>query len=106
MQMLKSPWLREGGKEGFIRELCQANSRSTEAVEGRYGEVGLQLPVKIIWGAEDNWIPLESAWRLGIALKAKEVVVVEKAGHLSMLDQPAQVGVELGTWLISVSKRS
>ncbi|GFF52835.1 alpha/beta-hydrolase [Aspergillus lentulus] len=106
MQMLKSPWLREGGKEGFIRELCQANSRSTEAVEGRYGEVGSQLPVKIIWGAEDNWIPVESAWRLGIALKAKEVVVIEKAGHLSMLDQPAQVGVELGMWLISVSKRS
>lgn len=103
MQMLKLPWLREGGKRGFIRELCQANFRSTEAVEGRYGEVGGSVPVKIIWGAEDDWIPVESAWRLGNALKAREVVVVENAGHLSMLDQPAQIGVELGRWLSAVS---
>ncbi|KAK7427010.1 hypothetical protein QQZ08_006437 [Neonectria magnoliae] len=102
MQMLKSPWLREGRREGFIREMCQANSRSTEAVEGRYGEVGSNLPVKIIWGADDRWVPVETAWRLGKALKAKEVVVVEKAGHLIMLDQGAQLGVELGTWLSAV----
>lgn len=103
MQMLKSPWLREGGKRGFIRELCQANSRSTEAVEGRYGEVGSKLPVKVIWGADDSWIPVESAWRLGKALGAKEVVVVDKAGHLIMFDQPAQVGAELGRWLGGMS---
>lgn len=103
MRMLKSPWLREGGKERFIRELCQANSRSTEVVEKRYGEVGPNLPVKIIWGAEDNWIPVESAYRLGKALKAKEIVVIEKAGHLVMLDQGAQLGVELGRWLSAVS---
>ncbi|KAI2904398.1 hypothetical protein CBS63078_5612 [Aspergillus niger] len=101
MQRLKSPWLRDGGKEGFIRELCQANFRSTEAVEERYGEVGPNLPVKIIWGTEDNWLPVESAYRLGKALKAKEIVVIEKAGHLIMLDQGAQLGVELARWLCS-----
>ncbi|KAI9163119.1 Dihydrolipoyllysine-residue acetyltransferase component of acetoin cleaving system [Paramyrothecium foliicola] len=103
MQMLKAPWLRKGGKAGFIRELCQASYRSTEEVEGRYGEVGPSVPVKIIWGREDNWIPVESAHTLGGALKAKEVVVIEEAGHLVMLDQPAQVGVELGRWLSIVS---
>ena len=103
MQSLKSPWLRERGKEVFIRELCQPNFRSTEPVEERYGEVGPNLPVKIIWGAEDNWIPVESAYRLGAALKAQEVVVTEKAGHLIMLDQGVQLGVELGRWLSAVS---
>lgn len=102
MQMLKAPWLRSGGKQGFIRELCQADARSTEEVEPRYGEVGSRLPVKIIWGANDNWIPVESAWRLGKALKAREVVIIKEAGHLVMLDQPAQVGVELGRWLTAV----
>lgn len=99
MQMLKEPWLREGGKRGFIRELCQANSRSTEEVEARYGEVGPKLPIKIIWGADDKWLPVEVAHRLGNALKAKEVIVIDKAGHLSMIDQGARVGVELGLWL-------
>jgi pimeloyl-ACP methyl ester carboxylesterase len=68
-------------------------------VEAQYREVGRGIPIKIIWGADDTWIPVESAWRLEHALDAKEVVVIEKAGHLSMLDQPAQFGVELGRWL-------
>jgi pimeloyl-ACP methyl ester carboxylesterase len=99
MDILKAPWLKEGGKAGFIRQLCQANSRSTDEVESRYGEVGSQIPVKIIWGAQDNWIPAEDATRLGNALQAKEVVHIEEAGHLVMYDQPAQLGVELGNWL-------
>jgi pimeloyl-ACP methyl ester carboxylesterase len=101
MQMLKAPWLKDGGKKGFIRQLCQANSRSTAAVQGRYAEVGQILPVKIIWGANDEWIPVETAWRLGKALHAKEVVVIENAGHLIMYDQAAQLGIELGRWLAS-----
>ncbi|KAL2673579.1 hypothetical protein Neosp_012021 [[Neocosmospora] mangrovei] len=104
MQSLKAPWLREGGKEGFIRELCQANSRTTDEVEGRYGEVGTSIPVKVIWGAEDKWIPAEDAHRLGKALKAREVVVIGDAGHLIMLDQPAQLGVELARWLCTVGQ--
>ncbi|KAH7353171.1 Alpha/Beta hydrolase protein [Pyrenochaeta sp. MPI-SDFR-AT-0127] len=77
MQMLRAPWLRERGREGFIRQLCQANSRSTEAVEGRYGEFGQEVPILILWGAQDSW----------------------EAGHLAMYDQPAQLGLELGRWL-------
>jgi pimeloyl-ACP methyl ester carboxylesterase len=103
MQMLKTPWMREGGKAGFIRQLCQANSRSTEEVEGTYGEVGEQIPVKIIWGAQDNWLPVQVAARLGKALNAKEIVHIEEAGHLIMYDQPAQLGVEIGSWLSSVA---
>jgi pimeloyl-ACP methyl ester carboxylesterase len=101
MQMLKAPWMKEGGKAGFIRQLCQANSRSTEEVEGRYREVGQRIPVKIIWGAQDNWLPMEVASRLAKALNAKEVVLIEEAGHLIMYDQPAQIGVEIGSWLNS-----
>ncbi|KAG8672110.1 hypothetical protein FPOAC2_05477 [Fusarium poae] len=103
MQMLKEPWLREGGKRGFIRELCQANWRSTEEVEGRYGEVGSKLRVTVIWGGDDKWLPVEGAYRLGNVLKAEEIVVIDKAGHLSMIDQSAQMGIELGTWLNEAS---
>jgi pimeloyl-ACP methyl ester carboxylesterase len=102
MEMLKEPWLREGGKKGFIRQLCQANLRNTDAVEGRYHEVGESMPVKIIWGENDDWISVNTAKRLGDALKAKEVVIIAEAGHLIMYDQPAQLGVELGRWLTSV----
>jgi pimeloyl-ACP methyl ester carboxylesterase len=102
MQTLKAPWTKEGGKAGFIRQLCQANSRSTEEVEVRYAEVGQQIPVKIIWGTQDNWLPVKIAARLGNALNAKEIVHIEEAGHLIMYDQPAQLGIEIGSWLSSV----
>ncbi|KAH7406759.1 Alpha/Beta hydrolase protein [Phaeosphaeria sp. MPI-PUGE-AT-0046c] len=103
MELLKAPWMKEDGEAGFIRQLCQANSRSTEEVEGRYGEVGQHIPVKVIWGAQDNWIPVEVATRLGKALNTKEIVQIEEAGHLIMYDQPAQLGLELGEWLVRVS---
>jgi pimeloyl-ACP methyl ester carboxylesterase len=99
METLKSPWMRPGGKKGFIRQLCQANSRRTDEVEGRYGEIGAKMPVMIVWAKQDRWIPVETAERLRKMLKAKEVVVIEEAGHLVMYDQAARLGVELGSWL-------
>lgn len=103
VKMLKEPWLREGGKAGFIRQLCQAAHRSTEVVEWRYPEVGKAMPVKIIWGAQDDWIGEESAWRLGKALGAQEVTIIQDAGHLIMYDQPAQLAVELTRWLCTTN---
>jgi pimeloyl-ACP methyl ester carboxylesterase len=102
MRMLKAPWLAEGGKKGFVRQLCQAAHRSTEEVEGRYAEVRRSFPVKVIWGRQDNWILVDDAHRLGKALGAKEVVEIEGAGHLVMYDEPVQLGVELAMWLSSV----
>lgn len=105
MEMLKRPWLRdEEARKGFVRQMCQANSRSTEEVEGWYGEVGKRMPVKIVWGKEDMWIKCETAERLGDALGATEVVIVEGGGHLIMYDEPARLGVELGLWLGSVEQ--
>ncbi|KAI4186869.1 MAG: hypothetical protein L6R41_003195 [Letrouitia leprolyta] len=104
MEMLKRPWIEsEEGRKGFVRQMVQANSRSTEEVEGRYCEVGEKIPVKVIWGKEDKWIPVETAERLKEKLHAKEVAVIEGAGHLIMYDQEGKLGIELGWWLNSVT---
>ena len=66
---------------------------------GRYAEVGRDTPVKIIWGKEDNLIPVDRAEKLATLVGAKEVVLIEEAGHLVMLDQTEQLGVELSRWL-------
>jgi len=56
MEMLKRPWITtEEGRKGFVRQMVQVNSRSTEDVEGRYHEVGKKIPVRIIWGKEDTY---------------------------------------------------
>lgn len=103
--ILKQPWLRDrDGREGFVRQMCQANSRNTDAVEGRYAELGGRMPVCVIWGKDDKWIPVENAERLSKVLRAKQVVVIDGAGHLIMYDQGERLGVELGWWLSSVSR--
>ena len=106
METLKRPWIAsEEGRKGFVRQMVQANSRRTEDVEGRYHEVGKKMPVRIIWGKEDKWIPVETAKRLKEKLDAKDVVVIEGAGHLVMYDQQGRLGVELGWWLGKVSQK-
>lgn len=105
MEMLKSPWISsEEGRNGFVRQMVQANSRNTDEVEGRYSEVGLEIPVRVIWGREDRWIPVETASRLAEKLNSKDVVFIDGAGHLVMYDQEEKLGVELGWWLSRVSQ--
>lgn len=106
MAILKSPWTSsDEGRRGFVRQMIQANSRSTEEVEAKYPEVGEKIPVQIIWGKEDRWIPAETAERLKEKLHAERVVLIEDAGHLVMYDQEGMLGVELGWWLSRVSHR-
>ena len=100
MEMLKRPWITsEEGRKGFVRQMVQANSRHVDAVDGRYHEVGKSMPVRIIWGKEDKWLPVETATRLKEKLNAKDVVLIEGAGHLVMYDQEGKLGVELAWWL-------
>lgn len=102
MELLKYPWVHTNtGRKGFVRQMVQANSRSTVEVEDRYHAVGKEMPVQIIWGTEDQWIPVETAERLKTKLNAQRVVYIQKAGHLVMYDQEGKLGVELGWWLRS-----
>jgi pimeloyl-ACP methyl ester carboxylesterase len=103
--MLVEPWLegRSQGQEAFVRQMIQAYQRHTE-LEERYGEIGDRIPVKVIWGKEDAWIPVERAEKLTKVIKAKEMVLVEEAGHLIHYDQPVRLAVEVATWLSQVAK--
>ena len=108
MSMLKQPWLESNGgiqgKEGFIRQMQQADQRDAEEVAPRYAELGARMEgrVKIIWGRDDKWIPYDRAERLAKMIGGgaeREVTLIEEAGHLMHFDQPARLGVELGLWL-------
>lgn len=103
---LVEPWV-DGGSQGqmaFVRQIFHANQRHVEEVVGRYAEVGASMPVKIVWGKEDTWIPVDRAEKLGKLVGAKEVVLVEEAGHLIMFDQPERLATEIAMWLVQVSQ--
>ncbi|KAL9090041.1 MAG: hypothetical protein Q9159_002209 [Coniocarpon cinnabarinum] len=93
----------EGGTQGparFLQEMVQAHNRTTGDLEKRYGDVGKQIPVKVMWGANDSWLPPEIAHRLATALNAQKVVLIEEAGHLVQYDNPSKLAFELGIWLM------
>lgn len=99
--MLSDPWLASGrqGPERFLQEMIQAHYRDVSDVETQYSGVGGRLPIKIVWGMEDTWIPVATAEKLKKALNAEEVVLIEEAGHLIQYDQPSKLAVEVGLWL-------
>ncbi|MBC3190033.1 alpha/beta hydrolase [Pseudonocardia sp. C8] len=84
--VLVRPWLGESGQAAFYRQIAQADQRFTDEIEPRYGE--LDLPVRIVWGTEDTWIPVDRAHRLAAAIPGAELHLVPEAGHLIQLDAP------------------
>lgn len=48
----------------------------------------LEIPTLLIWGAHDNWIPVEIGQRFDATLPRSKLVVVEGSGHAPMEEQP------------------
>ena len=107
--LLAEPWVSGDGRpgqEGLVHVLKQASTRKSDDVEGQYHEIGESgLPVRVIWGKEDKWVPCESAEKLKELIGGKcEVVLVEEAGHLIQLDQPERLMAEILTFLEDVDR--
>lgn len=98
---LTTPWLSEDGQSAFYRQIAAADQRFTDEVQDRYGE--LDLPVKVIWGREDTWIPVDRAFELVEMIPDADLTVVEDAGHLIQLDAPVHLAVQLHRWLRRVA---
>jgi pimeloyl-ACP methyl ester carboxylesterase len=95
--MLTSPWSSSEGQAAFYRQIAQADQRYTDEIQERYTEI--DLPVHVIWGAEDSWIPLGRGRELQTMIPGAGLDVIEGAGHLIQLDAPAELAVALHRWL-------
>lgn len=95
-EMLIGPWLDEVGQTAFYRQIAQADQAYTDQVEPRYGEI--DVPVLVLWGERDTWIPVDRAHRLA-AIPGAELGLIPDAGHLIQLDAPVALSVALHRWL-------
>ncbi len=99
LETLVAPWTDEAGQPAFYAQIAQADERFTDEVEPLLG--GIDVPVRVVWGTEDTWIPVDRATRLASAIPGATLRLVEEAGHLIQYDATdALVGV-LETWLTS-----
>jgi pimeloyl-ACP methyl ester carboxylesterase len=94
---LTAPWLDDAGRAAFYRQIAQADERFTAELEPLLGT--LDLPVHVVWGRDDTWIPVDRATRLHDAIPGATLRVVDDAGHLVQYDAPEVLHDELATWL-------
>jgi pimeloyl-ACP methyl ester carboxylesterase len=97
LKALTRPWLGPDGQRAFYRQIAQADQRYTDEIQPRYGE--LDLPVLIVWGRQDGWIPVAKAHELSAAIPRAELQILDGAGHLVQEDAPEQLVQQLTPFL-------
>lgn len=97
LAVLTAPWLSAEGRPAFYRQIAAADERFTDEVQGRYTDVA--IPVLVVWGDADTWIPVDRAHRLAEMIPGAELAIIEGAGHLIQYDAPVQLAMTLQRWL-------
>jgi pimeloyl-ACP methyl ester carboxylesterase len=59
----------------------------------------IKVPVMIMWGAEDNLIPVSSARWFAEAIPGSKLVVYPKVGHIPMEEMPERSAADVKAWL-------
>jgi pimeloyl-ACP methyl ester carboxylesterase len=85
-QLYVDPWLGASGQTAFYRQIAQMDQRYTDEIESLYGE--MRCRVRIIWGEQDAWIPVERERELANRIAGSDLRVVPEAGPLVQEDAP------------------
>jgi pimeloyl-ACP methyl ester carboxylesterase len=97
LDALTAPWLGDVGQAAFYRQIAEADEAYTDEVEPLYPAV--DIPVLVVWGQDDAWIPVDRAHRLQDLIPEARLLVIAEAGHLIQLDQPEALTAALTQWL-------
>lgn len=84
-----APWLGPAGQPAFYRQIAQMDTRYTDEVQDRYDQI--RCPVRVLWGTEDRWIPIEKGRELVARIPDCEFVEIPGAGHLMQEDAPEAI---------------
>jgi pimeloyl-ACP methyl ester carboxylesterase len=94
---LVAPWTGEQGQPAFYRQIAQYDERFLVANEQHVGE--LTIPVRVVWGEDDAWIPARTGQRLADLITGAEFIRVPDAGHLIQYDAPVALSALVQSWL-------
>ncbi len=94
---LVQPWIGALGQPAFYRQIADYDVDLLDDNERRLGD--LELPVRIVWGTEDAWIPLETGRRFASLVPGALLSEVPEAGHLLQYDAPVALAAALSDWL-------
>ena len=83
------------GKEAFLRQQRAIIDRA----DSRHELAGIGCPVLVACGREDAIAPVEVHEEMAAAIPNARLVVIERSGHLSPIEQPARVTDAMRSWL-------
>lgn len=86
LEGILKPWLGDEGKAAFYRQIAQANRQFTDEIEPKYQNI--ECPVLVVWGENDEWIPIERGKKLHQAIPTSKFKSISEAGHLVQEDNP------------------
>ena len=103
LDLLVQPWTTGEGQQAFYRQIADYDERLLHENEDRLG--GITIPVRIVWGTEDAWIPADRARALRDVIPGATLGLVPGAGHLVHYDAPAALMNEIRAWLDALARR-
>jgi pimeloyl-ACP methyl ester carboxylesterase len=84
---------REAGRTMSMR-MCFRPYMYDPALPGMLGKV--QVPTLIVWGKEDQIVPLECAFQYQQAIPGATVRILDRCGHFAHLEQPRLLADTIG----------
>ena len=89
-----------GNREATMKRFALPHNNRQASKEGL---AAIMVPVMIMWGEEDNLIPVESAKWFADALPGAKLVIYPKVGHIPMEEVPEQSANDVKVWLDSLT---
>ena len=96
-ERLFAQWEGAEGQALYLRNLASFDEADTEDVEPLLPSIS--VPVLILWGEEDAWLPVATSERIAALIPNARRVLIPNAGHFSMEDEPETIARELRRFL-------
>ncbi|MFN3451922.1 MAG: alpha/beta fold hydrolase, partial [Sphingorhabdus sp.] len=85
-----------GNREATLKRFANPQSMRAGSKEKL---AAIKVPVMILWGAEDNLIPVSSAKWFADALPQANLVIYPNVGHIPMEEIPEKSAADVKSWL-------
>jgi pimeloyl-ACP methyl ester carboxylesterase len=86
-------WNGEMGQKLYLHKDARLDENDTAECEPLLPSI--TVPVRIVWGENDAWLPPSTAERLRELILASDLVLLPDTGHFAMEDSPQQVAATL-----------
>ncbi len=94
---LFAQWEGAEGQALYLRNLACLHESDTQLFESLLPSIS--VPVLVLWGERDAWLPVATSERIGSLIPNARRVVIPRAGHFSMEDEPNAIAEELSAFV-------